>query len=145
AVDQRVAECDKRDDRAVSNPDQQDLKNLFVPLHLSGESGPNDGALQPEPQVAKEGRPFSARPSLADLRIDRYCGAASVTAFASSNLPPLTCRPLMAVNVVSPVSVKLHVPSAPLKFLVAKIASRIAALSALPARVIASRATFIDS
>src|SRR6266567_5138793 len=104
-------------------------------------------ALQAEPQVAKFTRKEDRRmvgPHVL-VRRQRYCGAVSVTAFASSNLPPLTCRPLIAVSVVSPVSVKLHVPSAPLKFLVAKIASRIAARSALPARWIASKATFIDS
>src|SRR5918911_1380643 len=41
-----------------------------------------------------------------------YCGACSVTALASSKAPFLTWRPLMAVKVVSPVSGKLHIPSA---------------------------------
>ena len=72
-----------------------------------------------------------------ELRVVRRVATArvSVTAFASSNAPFLTWRPLIAVSVVSPVSVKLHVPEHAIEVLGGedRVADR-ARRSFLPAR-----------
>src|SRR6266849_9224804 len=106
-------------------------------------SGPMMEAQRPHWQVGLNGRGLTHDgPALDRAGEKENYGAARVTAFASSNSPFLIWRPLIAVIVVSPVSVKLHVPRAPLKLRMPKTASRIAARSFLPAFWMAVNATF---
>src|SRR5689334_12305609 len=74
-----------------------------------------------------------------------YAGAFRMTEPSTSNLPFLTCRPVMSVRSVSPFLSKLHLPSTPSQSLVAAMASRILARSLALAFLIASSVTRIAS